>query len=128
LFDEYYLVNKYIDADTVKAAGAGLNAYSLTFQNPAHEMYISMFFTKRWRKTNTLSAWSIQKLNYGWRITGLEAEPYSFNGETCPELFNRAKTAYNKGYLIDAVNTTALAVTMPTAHFRLAICNAGQPR
>jgi hypothetical protein len=110
LFDEYYMVNKYIDADTVKAAKAGLNAYSLTFQNPAHEMYISMFLPKDGENKYLISV-VYSKLNYGWRITGLEAEPYSFNGETCPELFNRAKTAYNKGYLIDAVNTTALAVT-----------------
>jgi len=51
------------------------------------------------------------KLDYGWRITWLEVEPYTFNGETCPELFNKAKVAYNKGYLIDAVNKAALAVT-----------------
>lgn len=110
LFDEYYLINKYIDADTVKAAGSGLNSYSLTAQNPAREMYISMFLPKAGENKYLISI-IYSKLDYGWRITGLEAEPYTFNGETCPELFNRAKAAYNNGFLIDAVNTAALAVT-----------------
>jgi len=110
LLDEYYLVNKYIDADTVKAAGSGINAYSLTFIEPAHEMYISLYLPKSGENKYLISI-VYSKLDYGWRVTGLEAEPYTFNGETSPELFNRAKAAYNKGYLIDAVNTAALAVT-----------------
>ena len=110
LLDEYYLVNKYIDADTIKASGTGINAYSLTWSQPAQEMYISMFIPKDGENKHLISI-VYSKLDYGWRITGLEVEPYSFNGETCPELFNRAKAAYNKGYLIDAVNTAALAVT-----------------
>ncbi|MEO6633648.1 MAG: hypothetical protein ABIN13_18045 [Mucilaginibacter sp.] len=109
LLDEYYLVNKYIDADTIKASGTGINAYSLTWSQPAQEMYISMFLPKDGENKYLISI-VYSKLDYGWRITGLEAAPYTFNGETCPELFNRAKAAYNKGYLIDAVNTAALAV------------------
>jgi len=110
LLDEYYLVNKYIDADTVKTAGAGINSYSLIFPEPAREMYVSMYLPKDGENKYLISV-VYSKLNYGWRVTGLEAEPYTFNGETSPELFNRAKAAYNKGYLIDAVNTAALAVT-----------------
>ena len=110
LWEEYYIVNKYVDADTVKRGGKYINKYNLVFSQPAHEMYISFFLPKKTQNSYLISIiWS--KLNYGWRVTGLSAEPYTKNGYTGPELYNLAKVAYNKGYLIDALLKAQLAGT-----------------
>jgi hypothetical protein len=110
LWEEFYLVNKYIDADTVKSGGKGISKYNLVFGQPAPEMYISFFLPKKSQNSYLISIiWS--KLNYGWRVTGLSAEPYTRNGYTGPELYNLAKDAYNKGHLIDALLKAQLAGT-----------------
>ena len=110
LWEEFYLVNKYVDADTVKSGGRGLNKYNLVFNQPAQEMYIFFFLPKKKQNSYLISIiWS--KLNYGWRVTGLSAEPYARNGYTGPELYNLAKEAYNRGRLIDALLKAQLAGT-----------------
>lgn len=110
LWEEFHLVSKFIDADTIKTGGKGINKYSLVFNQPPHEMYISFFLPKKCQNSYLISIiWS--NLNYGWRVTGLSAEPYARNGYTGPELYNLAKEAYNKGRLIDALLKAQLAGT-----------------
>jgi len=94
----------------VKSGGKGINKYSLQFSQPPHEMYISFYLPKNKQNSYLISIiWS--KLNYGWRVTGLSAEPYTRNGYTGPELYNLSKDAYNKGRLIDALLKAQLAGT-----------------
>lgn len=110
LWEEYYLVSKYIDADTVKSGVTGINKYNMVFSQPPHEMYITFFLPGKKQNSYLISIiWS--KLDYGWRVTGLSAEPYTKNGYTGPELYNLAKDAYNKGDLIDALLKAQLAGT-----------------
>jgi len=108
LFDEYHIISKFTDDDTVKATGYDINRYGLIYPQPAHEMYVAFYLPKKMK-----NAWLISiiysKLDYGWRVTSLDAEHYTINGKTGPELFNIAKDDFNKGYLIDAVNTAAMA-------------------
>jgi hypothetical protein len=110
LFDEYYIVNKYRDADTVKSEGNNINSYRLFYQNPEREMYVAFFLPKNGENKYMISL-VFSKFDYGWKISELDVEPYTINGKTGPELFKMAKEAYSKNYLIDAVNLAALANT-----------------
>ncbi|SHM58210.1 hypothetical protein [Mucilaginibacter sp. OK098] len=108
LSDEYYIVNKYRDADTVKSAGSPTNDYGFFYQNPEKEMYIAFFLPKSAENKYMISL-IFSKFDYGWKISELDVEPYTINRKTGPELFKMAKEAYSKNYLIDAVNLAALA-------------------
>ncbi|WPU94891.1 hypothetical protein SNE25_05075 [Mucilaginibacter sabulilitoris] len=50
------------------------------------------------------------KYNYGWKLGALTVNRYTINGKTGPELLKQAKEFYDKGYLIDALNTTESAL------------------
>jgi len=110
LFDEYYIVNKYNDVDTVNSDNNNINHYMLQYHNPQREMYIAFFLP-----ATAANKWMISlvysKFDYGWKISELDVGPYTFNGKTGPELYKLAKDNYSKNYLIDAVNNTALANT-----------------
>jgi hypothetical protein len=108
LFDEYYIINKYHDADTISPAGGGIKSYGLIYKGAEKEMYMAFFLPNR-SENKFLISLVFSKFNYGWKISGLDVEPYTVNGKTGPELFKMAKEAYSKSYLIDAVNTAALA-------------------
>ena len=110
LWEEFHMVSKFIDADTIKTGGKGINKYSLIFNQPPHEIYISFYLPKKKQNSYLISIiWS--HLNYGWRVTGLSAEPYTRNGHTGPELYALAKEAFNKGDMIDALLKAQLAGT-----------------
>jgi len=108
LFDEYYVVNKYKDLDTIPAKGTGINKYSLIYPGTMREMYIAFFMPKA-GKSKYLIAITYAKYDYGWKISALDAGPYTINGKTAPELYKLAQEEYNKSYLIDALNNMALS-------------------
>ena len=110
LLDEYYVVNSYIDADTIKTTSKDVNSYNLEYPGTTREMYIA-FFIPVSGENKYLVSLIYCKYNYGWKISQLNESPYTINGKTAPELFKLAKEQYNKKYLIDAVNTLALAST-----------------
>lgn len=110
LFNEYYIVNKYRDADTIKSTGTGINDFGFFYQSPEKEMYIAFFLPEKAENKYMISL-IFSKFDYGWKISELDVEPYTINGKTGPELFKMAKEAYSKNYLIDAVNLGALAST-----------------
>jgi hypothetical protein len=110
LLDEYYAVNKYIDADTIKAAGICINSYDLYYPGTAREMYIAFFIPATGNNKFIIST-IYAKYNYGWKLSDLDLAPFTINGKTAPELFKLAKEEYSKKYLIDAVNTMALATS-----------------
>jgi len=108
LFDEYYVINKWRDADTIESTAKGMNSYSLYLPGTAKEMYVAFFIPKaaenKWMITTIYA-----KYDYGWKLSKLDLSPYAINGRTAPELFKLAKDQYDKKYLVDAVNTMALA-------------------
>jgi hypothetical protein len=110
LLDEYYVVNRYINGDTIKTGTKGISSYTLIYMGIAHQMYISIFVPKEGINKYMITA-IYCKYDYGWKLSQLDAEPYTINGKTAPELFKQAKESYAKNYLIDALNTSASAFT-----------------
>ena len=110
LLDEYYVINKYKDQDTIAAKGSDIKRYILDYPGTTREMYISFFIPKTGENKYLLSIiYAIY--NYGWKVSSMNLGPYTINGKTAPELFKLAKENYDKKYLIDAVNNMALAFT-----------------
>ena len=107
---EYYVVNRYKDADTVPATGENVNRYGLQYPETATEMYFA-FFVPRKSDNKYLVSLIYAKLDYGWRITEMDVSPYTINGRTGPELYELGKSQYAKKHLTAALNTLALAVT-----------------
>lgn len=106
--DEYYVVNKYIDRDTIAADAK--HPYKLMYPGEAEEMYFA-FLLPRVRKGNQpMVTVTYAKLNYGWKVTALELGNFIINGKTSPQLYTEAKEQYQKGYLVNAVNTMAMAI------------------
>lgn len=108
MLDEYYAINKFMDNDTIKAAGTSKINYDLYYHGIAREMYIS-FFTPKTGNNKYLITLAYAKYDYGWKISELDLAPYTINGKTAPQLFDLAKQEYAKNYLIDAVNNMSLA-------------------
>ncbi|MCR8560222.1 hypothetical protein KXD93_21400 [Mucilaginibacter sp. BJC16-A38] len=108
LFEEYYIINKWRNADTVNSADKGVNRYSLIYHNPEQEMYVAFFLPKAGANKYMITL-VYSKYSYGWKISDMDVAPYTFNGKTAPELYKLAKENYSKNYLIDAVNNAALA-------------------
>lgn len=102
LYDEYYVVNKYKDADTILNKGKSINTYNLTYNNTAREMYIAFFLPKN----NLENKWIINaifsKLSYGWKLTSLDFGLYTVNGKTAPELYELIKQEYKNNNLLNA--------------------------
>jgi len=108
LLDEYYVVNKWKNADTIMNTNAGIHSYDLYYPGTAREMYMAFFVSKTGDDKSLISL-VYCKFDYGWKINAMDVSPYTFNGKTAPELFKLAKEQYDKHYLIDAVNTMASA-------------------
>lgn len=110
LLDEYYVVHKYKDTDTVRIKNGSINRYSLVYPYEATEMYLAYFIPA---KTNNKYMISLVygKLNYGWKIVKLDLEPYAINGKTGPELFNLAKDQNDHKQIQAALNNVTLAMT-----------------
>jgi len=112
LCDEYYVVNKYKDADTILNHLQGINNYNVRYGNVSHEMYIAFFLPK----TNLANQWMIgavfNKLSYGWKLALLDFGTYTINGKTAPELWELAEAEFRKHYLIAAGNTIQMAYSI----------------
>jgi hypothetical protein len=107
MLDEYYVVNKSKEEDTIKASSKGINDYSLIYPGTTHEMYFAFFIPKAGENKYLISI-TYCNYDYGWKISKLDMGPYTINGKTAPGLFGLAKEQYDKKYLIDAVNNAAL--------------------
>ncbi len=110
--DEYYVVNKYIDQDTINANGKGINNYKLNYPGVAHEMYMIFMVPKNTAEINRhMITLRYAKFNYGWKLDNIELAPFTLNKKTSPELFDLAKKEYDQHHLIDAVNNMLLSST-----------------
>jgi hypothetical protein len=119
LLDEYYVVHKYKDTDTVRSTNGNINRYNLLYPYEATEMYLAYFVPKKTNNKYMISL-AYAKFNYGWKIVKLELEPYTINGKTAPELFSLAKEQYSNKQLQAALNNVSLAVTcfVPGAYWQ----------
>eukprot|EP01037_Dinobryon_pediforme_P003733 gene3733-3779_t len=109
LLDEYYVVHKYKDTDTVNIKDGNINRYKLLYPFAAREMYMAYFIPKKPANKYMISL-VYAKFDYGWKIVELGLSPYTINGKTAPELFALAKDQYTKNQLQAALNNVALAV------------------
>ncbi len=123
LADEYYVVNKYKDFDTVLNHSKSINNYNVLYRGGPREMYIAFFVPK----TKTDNEWLIgamfYKLNYGWKLSVLDFGMYKIDGKTAPELCETAGDEYNKHYLVNAANYIQLAhsIERPVAMYAYAM-------
>jgi len=108
LLDEYYVVNKYKDTDTVKTNTIGSNRYSVIYNGTTHEMYIAFFVQKTGRLKYMITA-VFCKFNYGWKLDMLDCGVYTINGKTAPQLYQAAQSEYDKQYFVNALNLSQLA-------------------
>jgi hypothetical protein len=119
LLDEYYVVNKYSDNDTVLVKNGGINRYGLRYPYRTTEMYFAFFLPKKSDNKYMVSL-IYGKFSYGWKIIKLDLAPYTINGKTAPELFALAKDQYDKKHFQAAMNNVELAVTCfkPSAYWQ----------
>ncbi|HEY2582721.1 MAG TPA: hypothetical protein VGI43_12985, partial [Mucilaginibacter sp.] len=108
LLDEYYVVHKYKDTDTVKTVGAAINRYALLYPYKTAQMYLAYFVPKKSDNKYMISL-IYAKFDYGWKIMEMGLEPYTVNGKTAPELYTIAKDQYAKKQLQAALNSVSLA-------------------
>ncbi|TWR28057.1 hypothetical protein FPZ42_02245 [Mucilaginibacter achroorhodeus] len=107
LADDFYVINKYIDSDTIKVAN-GINSYKLIYNGDPQEMYIATFLPKSRTPNQSMITLIYGHYNYGWKIKDVDVAPYTINGKTAPELYQQAKLAYRAQNLFAAANTLQL--------------------
>jgi hypothetical protein len=101
--EEYYVVSTKRGKDTIRVTNKGVNNHKIGYTIDAPETYMA-FFSQKSIANGQLVSVTYQKLDYGWKVTDLEIEPYTMNGKTAPELYEFAKDEYAKHYLFDAAN------------------------
>jgi hypothetical protein len=109
LLDEYYVINRYKNNDTVKTGTKGINSYTLNYTGTTHQMYLAFFIPKDGANKDMISA-IYCKYDYGWKLNDLDVGRYTINGKTGPELFEQAKDYYVRGYLINALHIAESAL------------------
>ena len=107
LYKEYYVVNKWRDADTIPAGNAAKD-FSLKYSGITKEMYFAFFLPKSGDNKKMISL-IYCNFDYGWRLFSIETLPYTINGKTAPELYEQAKKEKEKGYLSGAINSMSTA-------------------
>ncbi|QQL50387.1 hypothetical protein [Mucilaginibacter ginkgonis] len=110
LFDDYYIVPKPGDD---KFLNAKADSLGLRLDSVARETYIALYIPKESANQKMISL-VYGKFNYGWRLDKIELAPYTKNGRAAKELFDRARSQYARGYLVDAVNSMTGAIECAT--------------
>jgi hypothetical protein len=108
LLDEYYVVNRYADIDTVPIQNGDIKRYALIYPYVTTQMYLAFFAPKIAGNTYLLSL-MYGKFDSGWKIVKMELGPYTVNGKTAPELFALAKDESDKKYYQAALTNVTLA-------------------
>ncbi|MCC8410363.1 hypothetical protein LJ707_15585 [Mucilaginibacter sp. UR6-1] len=113
IMNEYYVVNKYNDRDTIIANKNGVEAYELNYPAFAEEMYIA-FLSPAKGPNKELVTIMYANYVYGWKLCKIDVGPYTINNKTAPQLYSYAKDSYAQGQIVEALNT--LALTMSCLH------------
>jgi hypothetical protein len=110
LLDEYYVVNKYKDSDSVASQGGDVKRYGLRHKYVTKEMYFAYFAPKKPANKYMISL-VYGKFDYGWKLVDMDVELYTVNGKTAPELYALAKDQYDKKEFQAALINISLAQT-----------------
>jgi len=95
LLDEYYVINKYADSDTILATGPNVNRYGLKYPYVTFEEYFAYFLPKKSDNKYMLGI-IYGKYKDDWKIINLSLAPYTIGGKTGPELYQLARDDYDK--------------------------------
>jgi hypothetical protein len=95
LLDEYYVINKYADSDTIVASGPQVNRYGLKYPYVTFEEYFAYYLPKQGENKYMLGL-IYGKYKDGWKIINLSLAPYTIGGKTGPELYQQARDDYDK--------------------------------
>jgi hypothetical protein len=110
LVDEYYVVHKFKDTDTVATTSGDVKRYRLLYPFKAKEMYMAYFAPKKPANKYMISL-VYAKFDYGWKIVAMDVELYTINGKTAPELYKLAQDQFDKKEFQAALNNVSLAQT-----------------
>ncbi len=110
ILDEYYVVHKLKDTDTIVAKSGDIKRYNLLYPYEATEMYMAYFIPNKPVSKSMISL-VYAKLNYGWKLVKLSLAPYTINGQTAPELYQLAKKQFKENKVQAAYSNLALALT-----------------
>jgi hypothetical protein len=111
LLDEYYVVNKYRDSDTVAVKTGDIKRYALVYPYVAAQMYLAFFVPKTGPANKYLVSLIYGKFDSGWKIAQMEVGSYTVNGKTAPELFALAKDELDKKYYQAALTNVTFALS-----------------
>ncbi len=111
---DYKILNQYQTKNSATGIGntiisgvSGLNDYVLHYQALNKEMFVSLLISKS--GTDEFLITNIYgKYPGAWKLNILQFGQYKVDGQTAPELYYKAKTEYEKGYLVDAANNMTL--------------------
>ncbi|MBL4678333.1 MAG: hypothetical protein JKY70_19345 [Mucilaginibacter sp.] len=107
LANDFYVVNKYPNSDTISIAD-GKNSFKLIYTGDPQEMYIATFLPKTKQPNQYMISFFYGHYNYGWKIKDIDVAPYTINGKTAPELYEEAKSAYTAKNLFAAADMMQL--------------------
>jgi hypothetical protein len=108
LLDEYYVVHKQKDTDTVATTTGDINRYRVIYPYDAKEMYLAFFVPKK-ADNKYLISLVYANFDYGWKLVKMDLGPYTINGKTAPEYYKMARDRYDKKQLEAATSDAALA-------------------
>ena len=109
LLDDYYVINKYADSDTILATGPQVNRYGLKYPYTTFEEYFAYFLPKKSDNKYMLGL-IYGKYKDGWKIVNLSLAPYTIDGKTGPELYLQARDDYDKTNYPGAAQEAAKAM------------------
>lgn len=109
LLDEYYVINKYADSDTILATGPLINRYGLKYPYTTFEEYFAYYLPKKSANKHLLGL-IYGKYKDGWKIINLSLAPYTIDGKSGPELYLQARDDYDKTNYPGAAREAAKAI------------------
>ena len=109
MLDEYYVINKYADSDTILATGPDASRYGLKYPYVTFEEYFAYFLPKKSDNKYMLGL-AYGKYKEGWRIIKLSLAPYTIGGKTGPEHYLQARDDYERHNYPGAAQQSDLAM------------------
>ena len=112
--NQFYAQNSTTGIGNTVVSGVGeINDYVIHYKALNKEMFISIL-----KPQNSLDEYIITniygKYPDGWKLNILQFGQYKIDGKTAPELYLKAKSEYENGYLIDAGNNMFLSSVVAT--------------
>lgn len=119
ILDEYHVKNSTTGfGNTVISGAGGDNDYVIHYQAMNKEMFISLIISMN-GMDEFLFTNIYGKYPDGWKLNIFQIGQYTVNNKTATELFRKAQSEYEKGYLVNAANNMFLSsqVSKPANNF-----------